>query len=102
MKKLIRRSTMIFLIAALLMVPLTASTAQMSSPNKVTAPSIGADAVVCRPLGIAATAVGTTVFIVSLPFSALGGNIGEVGRILVVEPAKFTFCRPIGKFHPNQ
>jgi hypothetical protein len=55
-----------------------------------------ADLLVARPLGIAFTAIGTTVFVVSLPFSALGGNVGEAAEKLVVEPARETFVRCLG------
>jgi hypothetical protein len=47
---------------------------------------------------MAATAVGVVTFVVTLPFSALGGNVGEAGQILVVDPAKYTFVRPLGVF----
>ena len=49
-----------------------------------------------RPLGFAATAVGAAMFIVSLPFSASGGNIKEAFLKMTAEPAKFTFARPLG------
>ena len=56
-----------------------------------------ADFVLLRPLGIGATVVGTVFFIVSLPFSAPSGSVGVAFQKLVVEPATFTFARPLGK-----
>ena len=56
------------------------------------------DGVVIRPLGLVATLLGGATFIVTLPFSALGGNVGEAGQVLVVDPAKMTFQRPLGEF----
>ena len=56
------------------------------------------DGVVIRPLGLVATLLGGAIFIVTLPFSALGGNMGEAGQVLVVDPAKMTFQRPLGEF----
>ncbi len=56
------------------------------------------DGVAVRPLGFVATLLGGAVFIVTLPFSALGGNVGEAGQVLVVNPAKMTFLRPLGEF----
>jgi hypothetical protein len=50
-----------------------------------------------RPLGVAATAAGGTFFVISLPFSAMGNNTGQAARKLMVEPAKFTFSRPLGQ-----
>ncbi|WP_323750506.1 hypothetical protein [Marinobacter sp.] len=54
------------------------------------------DAVFLRPALLATTIVGTAVYLVSLPFSALGGNAGEAGEVLVVGPAKATFVRCLG------
>ena len=55
-----------------------------------------ADAFMVRPFMLAGTIVGAATFIVTLPFSLLGGNVGEAGRTLVVEPAAYTFVRPLG------
>jgi hypothetical protein len=55
------------------------------------------DLLVARPLGLAATVLGTVVFIASLPFQALAGNIADPANKLVAEPAKFTFVRPLGE-----
>jgi len=60
-----------------------------------------ADLVVIRPIGMVATVGGTAAFILALPFSIMGGNTGEVWDQLVVEPAQFTFSRPLGHFGPG-
>jgi hypothetical protein len=60
--------------------------------------AMAVDAIAVRPLGIVATALGTGLFVVSLPFSALGGNTGEAWDTLVVTPARFTFVRPLGEY----
>ena len=57
-----------------------------------------ADALIARPVGLVTTAVGSAVYVVSLPFSLLGGNEKQARRKLVVEPTKFTFKRPLGEF----
>lgn len=54
------------------------------------------DAVFVRPALLATTIVGSAVYLVSLPFSLLGGNAGEAGETLVVGPAKATFVRCLG------
>lgn len=54
------------------------------------------DLVIARPLLIAATVLGAGVFVVTLPFSAAGGNIGEAGKALVVEPGMAAFVRCLG------
>ena len=69
----------------------------MAAP--VDEPSAGAmamDAVVARPFGLAITVVGTAIFVVSLPFSAMGGNVSEAADALVVGPARTTFTRCLG------
>ena len=40
------------------------------------------DLVIARPLLLGVTLVGAGAFLVSLPFSALGGNVGEAGDLL--------------------
>jgi hypothetical protein len=54
------------------------------------------DLLIARPLLIAATVIGTAAFVVSLPFSALGGNVKEAGQALVVEPGREAFVRCLG------
>lgn len=56
------------------------------------------DAVVMRPLGLAATVLGAAVTVVTLPFTLPGGNVGEAARTMIVEPAEYTFNRPLGDF----
>jgi hypothetical protein len=59
------------------------------------------DAFVVRPLGIIGTAAGAVVWVVSLPFSLLGGNTGESANVLVKEPFTYTFNRPLGDFEDS-
>jgi len=54
------------------------------------------DLVVARPLLIGATLVGAVAFVVSLPFTALGGNVKEAGQALVGDPAREAFVRCLG------
>ena len=58
--------------------------------------SMVGDLLIARPLLIGATAIGAVAFVVSLPFTAAGGNIGEAGQALVVEPGKAAFVRCLG------
>jgi hypothetical protein len=55
-----------------------------------------ADALIARPLLAAATLGGTAIFLVSLPFSALGGNVDEAATTLIRTPAEATFRRCLG------
>lgn len=54
------------------------------------------DLVIARPLLVAATILGTGIFVASLPFSAIGGNVKEAANTLVVGPARQTFVRCLG------
>ena len=56
------------------------------------------DALLVRPLMIGTTLVGSALFVVSLPFSALGGNVDQAAENLVVEPATSAFKRPLGEY----
>ncbi|MDE2149828.1 MAG: hypothetical protein KGJ55_08360 [Gammaproteobacteria bacterium] len=71
------------------------------SPQPASAPSAGAmafDLVVVRPLGIAATAIGTVLFIVNLPLTPFEKDApAQPFHRLVVEPARYTFNRPLGE-----
>jgi hypothetical protein len=54
------------------------------------------DLLIARPLLVAATIIGAGVFVVSLPFTAFGGGIGEAGQALVLDPGKAAFVRCLG------
>ncbi len=54
------------------------------------------DLLIARPLLIAGTLVGTAAFIVSLPFTALGGNVEEAADALIGEPGRAAFVRCLG------
>lgn len=59
--------------------------------------AMAVDLVLLRPLGLAATVLGGVLYVVSLPFSAAGGNADEARQKLVEEPAGYTFQRPLGE-----
>ncbi len=54
------------------------------------------DAVIFRPIGVLTTVIGGAAFVVSLPFSTLGGNVDEAADKLIVEPIDYTFKRKLG------
>jgi len=56
------------------------------------------DAVVMRPLGLAATLVGAVLTVVALPFTIPSGSVESSARELIVKPAEYTFKRPLGGF----
>lgn len=55
-----------------------------------------ADLVVARPLLLGATLVGSGLFVVSLPFTAIAGSVDSSAEALVRRPARSTFIRPLG------
>ncbi|OUS27302.1 hypothetical protein A9Q99_14910 [Gammaproteobacteria bacterium 45_16_T64] len=55
-----------------------------------------ADLILVRPLMLGATVIGTALFVISSPFSALGGNFKEAASTLVATPFKSTFMRCLG------
>ena len=58
------------------------------------------DAFLLRPLGLAATVLGTAAFIVTLPFSLPTRSADDAANVLVVKPATYTFARPLGEVEP--
>jgi hypothetical protein len=64
--------------------------------DQPSAGEMAADLVVARPFGVAITAVGAAVFLVSLPFTAVAGGIGHAADELVKKPAQETFMRCLG------
>lgn len=100
--KLFRSTAVLFaLIASLLAVPAMAEQQNASGDPLYTADapkgySMIGDLLIARPLLIAATVVGAAVFVVTLPFSALGGNIDEAATSLIKEPGQAAFQRCLG------
>jgi len=56
------------------------------------------DLLLMRPFGMIATVLGSAAFVVSLPFSFMGGNIEPAYEKMVEDPAAYTFNRPLGDF----
>lgn len=94
------KSTKRFLVYAALAGLALGPTAQAYDDEELAAKPTGlemaGDALIARPLMLGATILGTGVFLVSLPFSALGGNVDEAGETLVANPARATFVRCLG------
>ena len=73
--------------------PMSQADTTQSTPSAL---AMTGDALFARPALLAMTLVGGAVYVVSLPFSLLGGNAAEAGKVLVVDPAKATFVRCLG------
>ncbi len=96
----LKKHVLVFVVAAALAITWAAPQALGQEPIEEfrgSAAAMAFDLIFVRPLGLAATAVGEALFIVSLPFSAMGGNVDAAAQKLVVEPARYTFNRPLGQ-----
>jgi hypothetical protein len=101
----IKKYGLIGLIVSILMIaPLVTPVAAQQSIylHKPSAGEMFVDFFFMRPAGLIATTAGSVGFVLSLPFSALGGNIGDAGQALVVKPARFTFTRPLGEVRTSK
>jgi hypothetical protein len=58
--------------------------------------AMAGDIIFVRPLGLAATLVGTATFLIGLPFTIPSGSVSDSAKALIAEPAKYTFARPLG------
>jgi len=100
MYMILKKSIVLLTIAALLIIPLGSEVLAKEQIRKE-APDAGAmvaDFIILRPVGIVGLVTGFTFFVLSSPFSALGGNIGAAWSQMVADPAKYTFARPLGDF----
>jgi len=94
LKKTLKSATLAVAVAASAAAPAIANAENVTErPGGV---EMAVDAIVVRPVTLIATVLGTGLFVVSLPFSALGGNVGEAGSTLVWTPLKATFFRCLG------
>jgi len=94
-----RRLVALMMIFMVGMASLPAAADEMLDDQINQRPSAGAmvlDALIARPLLLALTTAGLGLFVVTLPFSALGGTVAETGKTLVAGPAKATFLRCLG------
>ncbi len=81
---------------------LTAMTAQAEDrdgiDDKPSAAAMAVDFLLVRPLGLVATIAGSVLFVAQLPFAVVMRESPSVpAQKLVVEPAEFTFRRPLGQ-----
>ncbi|MFO7646933.1 hypothetical protein [Halomonas sp. 3H] len=92
-----KRTVFFFILA--LVVALGSTPAVAQQQRMEAQPSGGAmvaDALIARPLLAVATVAGTAVFLVSLPFTALGGGVDTAAETLIKTPAEATFRRCLG------
>jgi hypothetical protein len=96
----------ILVAASLFALPLSANawdgnssqSSEYFEPEQTGAGMMMWDLIAVRPISMAASLVGSAVFIVAYPFAALGGNTDVASEKLVKEPFHYTFSRPLGEF----
>lgn len=99
-KRILESLLLIVLTGVLLAAPVSAK--DCPAERQRDAELMTADVALARPVGVAATVTGLALFVISSPFSALGGNSKEAWESLVVAPADYTFKRPLGSFDCEQ
>jgi hypothetical protein len=63
--------------------------------------AVAADAIIGRPVGLLTTALGTGVFVLTLPFTVPSGSVREASWGLVGQPYGWTFRRALGRNDPQ-
>lgn len=86
------------LALALAITPLSAAADDPNTVSGDKGTDMLVDIVFIRPLGLAATVIGTALTIVALPFTIPTGSVGDSAREMIVKPAQYTFERPLGQF----
>ena len=74
----------------------------MARSDDVSVEAIIADGLLMRPGGVIATLLGTMVFVVTLPFSIPTKSVDKAAQKLIVDPAKYTFVRPLGQIESGK
>ena len=70
--------------------------------DDVSAETILVDGLLLRPAGVLATIVGSAAFVVTLPFSIPTRSVDKAAQKLVVDPARYTFIRPLGQIESSK
>jgi hypothetical protein len=70
--------------------------------DDVSAEAIIVDGLLLRPGGVIATMLGSVVFVVTLPFSIPTKSVDKAAQKLIVDPAKYTFVRPLGQIESGK
>ena len=94
-----KKRVLILAVAVIFLTSVLAGPALAWDPDASAEPSgaaMAGDLLVVRPISFVGLIVGSIVFVLSSPFSAIGGNINLAAEKLVKAPATYTFVRPLG------
>ena len=87
------KTKLITIICAAAILSMGANTASAASDDDL---KVAADTLVVRPVCLAATIIGSGLFVISLPIAALSHSVKKTAHVLVVRPARATFTRHLG------
>lgn len=85
----------IIVVLSALIIVLTSTAA--FAKEKPDASKVIGDLAFLRPLGFCSLVLGTTVFILALPPALISKSTKQTAEVLVTDPFRFTFTRPIGE-----
>ena len=66
--------------------------------QKASAGEIAGDILLIRPIMLGITIIGAGVFIVTSPFTLIGQNFTHSAKVMVGDPAMYTFGYPLGSY----
>ena len=96
-KAAVRANTLRMLVLSLILSLMTPSLVTAATvEERPTGMAMIADVLLIRPVMAVGTGIGAGVYLVTLPFSLLGGNAQEAGSKLVVVPFRASFLRCLG------
>src|SRR5215471_1428061 len=87
----------VLLLCATSLVHAAADTYATRRSEDLSAETLLVDGLVLRPAGVLATIAGSVAFVVTLPFSIPTKSVNRAAQRLVVDPAQYTFVRPLGQ-----
>jgi hypothetical protein len=87
------KTKLITALCAVAILSMGANTASAASDDDL---KVAADTLVVRPVCLAATIIGSGLFVISLPIAAISHSVKKTAHVLVVRPARATFTRRLG------
>ncbi len=91
-----RASRLLFILSMALVLTFPSLGFAQAVEEEPSALAMTGDLLVARPFLLAITAIGSTIYLASLPFTLVGGNSAEAAQVLVIRPAAATFVRCLG------
>jgi len=102
MRKLITYTVVMLLGLSISLAPMSALATEGSDVfvyrSEPTAAAMIGDVLVVRPIALVGLGVTSLSFLISWPFSAMGGNSDQAKQKLLKDPVQYTFKRPLGDF----